>query len=637
MRLGIAAVLLASVPLPARAEPKLLGYETLVQFLEDPARPLSAYRLIQASTAERPVGVAHDQYNNVCWLFSMQAAADYLGYSLQERGAHYLVWVDDYRGYVDTGYWGSPEFLLAGLANYAHDNESIDLGSSYDDHMSSRTDCSVLDCAGEPEGRQPSYGACADQATFWSGFCTIGDDPTIVEDAWAYLEDETVLGCNDYRNFGFSEARITDFRKIIKAFVDHNAPLVVNVACHHNNVVIGYADIAADGLPDTAITAEVNIQNCTGERAYKIFERLSDPASWAESGNYFSICRLRPWCHHLAGGCDPGGWAAELDADIDLELCRISSGDPPFCNQGDPDVRYYGIHVDCWNGGALERSFFARKENPFVTVDDEVSCDRLEARFADGGDSSAVGARWTTHGYSPAQGRWLPIATHDGIVANRTMKGRLGVQVSARFDPPGAERLAAARIAASDYSQRRSTLVVDFDAGESLYVEIAPPGTYGVRVTCSRDDGTADVFFAEADHGKSHHYTRGDGALFLAEKQFLMEPDHRACDSLELSLALGDASGRLSVTAELSRYGYRAAGGAWIQLNAPWWPDRLASASPGQTGLSGNVNAFTWDETWRDGDILAADGLAGEIASRQTVIELRFGDGTRRSLVVAPY
>lgn len=631
LALGFAASLLTQAATSLAAGP-YLGMDALIAELDDASRRNSEFVIVPGQLGDFEPGPPHGQYRNLCWLFATQTANEYLGFARHVTGSHYTISRDtnddgSNHGH-DVGYWGSPEYVIADGIDYQHQIHGTGvLPASYYTSADTMDACSGL-------AATPDYARCANNSTTWGGFQGLGIDSDVVQIFDEYYTDKAPIGCNDYRSFSYSAAKRDDLRRIIKAFVDNNTPFITNVACQHNVTIIGYGDIDASGLPTTAIGVDAHTDGDTTPR-YFLYENLDQDASWRDSGNYHSICKVRPRNQHLNGGCDSSGWAAQLDASLtnsSLQVCSLPSGTVQNCNEGDINARFYGITVQCWNDGSLQDEFHATPENPFITVPRNTACDDVVAYYNDGrSDRYVTSSKARRYGYHETNEEWVLMSTYTGVNDDFTMSGHSGLQNEMTFASWSSNYAMVYTGAASPYTQRRTTLEFTFNTSEKVTVEVSPPGTYGVHVQCNRNGNNIWSRFIEADHNKTTHQTSSG----LEEYQNALEDSSLSCDSLYLNLSLGETKAATSAT--VTRFGYLDSAGEWRKLNgsAPWSSDTTAMSK--HSGRSGATYSFGWHDSWPDGYRFVGHGISDSYSERKTVLDVTFDDGSTRSIAVSPF
>ena len=116
--------------------------------------------------------------------------------------------------------------------------------------------------------------------------------------------------------FSRTDDEVLAFRRIVKGYIDHEIPILLGVESGgHFNVIIGYSGNTED------VDAAFHIYSAepldgwgrSEERQPKRWRRMDVAAGSMFNGSkliYQYVC----WNQHLDGGCDEGGWAAEIDA-----------------------------------------------------------------------------------------------------------------------------------------------------------------------------------------------------------------------------------------------------------------------------------------------------------------------------------
>jgi len=113
-----------------------------------------------------------------------------------------------------------------------------------------------------------------------------------------------------------TDDEVRAFRRIAKGFVDHGISLVLGVESgEHFNALIGYrGEVEEVDKPFFIYTADpLDGWGRDKSRQPGRWRRMNAVADNLFNGRkliYQYVC----WNHHLAGGCDPGGWAREVDA-----------------------------------------------------------------------------------------------------------------------------------------------------------------------------------------------------------------------------------------------------------------------------------------------------------------------------------
>ncbi len=424
---------------------------------------------------------------------------------------------------------------------------------------------------------------------------------------------------------------------------------------------MGYADIEEDGLPSTFFASDPAqyFDDRQGYREYINLDDFGEGSSWGAAqsdGDRNLITKIVPWNQHLNGGCDSGGWAREFD-----DEWAFSS--PPFtlcddcedvdCNEGNVDgvhPRQYGVNIECWDDGSMVADYYATKENPFVVAGRNVSCDDVFVRYSDGRDDrEIIRGILRRYGYSSATGEWTKLSGYsvsesEGTLDVVTETGRAGNQL---YLMDFANWQTNYRMVGDDipgtYSKRRTTLILEFDNGEELTVEISPPGTYGIKVVCE-DDGNERYYFLEAD--QSTNWVWDDETGYKDEWQFETTSSNCDCDNVSLSIALGANSERSDPSVGVSRFGFHNGSQRWRRLNwsSPWSPDIVSTTD---TGLSGTEHIMEWTTSWPSDYRFVGKNIAGTYSERKTVFSIEFGMSNngpggasqtiRRSVQIVPF
>ena len=588
----------------------------------------------------------------------MAPIIEYLGYNRFTPDAHY----DSTFGYAtsdglkhhteDVGYRLSPEYLM-GLDIHRH---SI---SSNCDHTSSGWECEPFNRAGlyadeaktmlntgTPTSNRCSakfdpgeqYGQCSPRSELYhewldnkgegcgGGACTCSPDAPC---GMYYFTNQVMAhsyaGCNDMRSLRpspTSSADMRHMRRVVKGFVDHNLPLMVIVRRGgHFMYLVGYYDLDSTGLPRNGIITD------SGGR----FSLVSLTDGWNEASNN-SIRDLLPWNQHLDGGCDAGGWASKLDElPSNFKICNLPSGWTSKCME----KRIYGTRIDCIeersNGSTWTRaSYFANDKEGFINDDRLISCDRIDVRFADG-EHRVRSASISRHYYSSTDEWWHRYQSYnaDKVYSYPVGGGNPGRVSRVRFDSSWPQNYwLVAQGLSGTKTKRRSTLKLTLDDGSVRTIEISPPHTYGIELSClNGSDKVVSSYWAEADQGV-FPVASGDHVT----KQFFYELADRSCYKVKARVSLGTDSRVVGATVE--RQLHRGAGSSWSVLTSMRWPDKAKVVSD---GLSGSTREWTWDEAWSDGYWLVADNVSGG-QDRKTVLQLRDGSGNvLRDIEVVPY
>ncbi|MGD8239072.1 MAG: hypothetical protein PVH68_11000 [Armatimonadota bacterium] len=125
-------------------------------------------------------------------------------------------------------------------------------------------------------------------------------------------------GCRDARPltaFSRSDDEVRAFRRIVKGFIDHQTAIVLGMESGgHFNALIGYRGDTEDvehpffiytadpldgwGRPEARLPGRWRRMNAIGQHMFNGRKLI-----------YQYVC----WHQHLEGGCEPGGWAHEVD------------------------------------------------------------------------------------------------------------------------------------------------------------------------------------------------------------------------------------------------------------------------------------------------------------------------------------
>ena len=651
---------------PVRNRGPYVGINALLTELEDQCYENSDYKLVQGRNREFEIGPAHNQYSRQCWLTSAQMIGEYLGYSMHVPDSHFYIYSPDYANYIDVGYWGSQEHLLVHHSKVAPSYSTITLPNLYENNKTSQHSCGAnLDTSQEFKGaifggntgangdRLPDYGECNGSLTneTWAGFMTLGGEVGDPINFKPWMLKEPLMGCNDYHNEWEVESTPShedqrdDARRIIKAFVDNNLPIIVRVSRGHNNVVVGYADLWGDGLPDTAILADALTDKKHGDVKYRLLQNLHTPGAW-DRGDKFSIDKIRPWHANLNMACEDGGWAKALDNELrTFSVCDSpepeASGDLVCAPH---ENRYFGINIECWDNGHLKHEFYATEENPFVTIGHNVTCDDFIVRYANANDTRRLdSAEVKRYRYNNGDDKWYAVTSYGANAREALVCGRHAAQSTVSLPQWSSNSYMAAENLSNPYTKRRTTVDLSFDNGDHLYVELAPPRTYGVEIKCIKENSRDIEYWSEADKGMTWFVDySGLSSPYIAERQFIYSRANRTCADVELTLRLGANQSRFTPDATVTRYGYDISANQWQKMNlsAPWSPDSREILSPADTGLSGNTYRFRWQKAWPDNYRFVATNLGGTQPERKTRFDVefnRFEDGPRRRIEIFPF
>jgi hypothetical protein len=662
-------------------------FTELTGYLNNPDRRSPVFRIVQPRNGRDTAIASHNQFFNACFFFSIAPIMEHLGYSRFERFGSYTYDMDyltsgglmTYNDF-DAGYFGSPEHLIATYVHYDTHGRGIDGGAGvgiYPCGFFLDDDCD--DLAGSPrtdlnQSQYPckwyfdpadcnpyaifddgtEYGFCSDISqvpstrgsvdTFdrWlnTAQCGCGStecpcSPDASCGSFGFLNqvlvsDARIGGCNDALNFSPAGSDEEQYlRKVIRAFVDHNIPLLAAVDDGgHFMTLIGYADLDEAGLPCTAILADPIYRTywTADLTAWGLTDR--DDERWALVG-------ITPWAQHLDGGCDEGGWAKAFDEDQTasqslrdkFRLCRTAGNDMSRCVD-----RYYGIQLSCYDEGLVQSRYHAYVEDPFIAVPRNTSCDMVALRWADGNtrvESATINRYW----YNTGSKGWERISSYtpDSNTAYGASPGHSGGQNLIVWDEAWPENYwLAAEGLPSPTTKRRTTVELSLSDGSQKRVEIAPPGTYGLTVNCIDNGQTVATYFAEADHDV-FTTQRPD----MVSRQFFVEDRNVSCDSVGVKVSLG--YGSAVSQAEIERW-YYGTDGRWLKANAtaPWESDQSYTL---EENLTGTVKGFLWTESWPDDHWLVADGVGSgaDWGSRKTIIRLyNRGGEIAREIEIVP-
>ncbi len=643
-------------------------YDHLMDHMQDTERRERPFRMVRPrqgrDTAESP----HNQFYNSCFFYSTAPILEYLGYSRFEAGSSfeqdfYYVDSDSFEIYenFDVGYHNSPEHLMSTFLTY----EALNRGYSYEYNWPygwtfethpeiywcgffEDDDCGDLDNSPRTDlntGSMPcgtvlgdywiyeageEYGVCptlGDSYEWWLNEVQLGcgGDCDCTQDAdcgmyWFLNEvmvgDARQGGCNDARPIdpGSSTDR-NHARKIIRAFVDNNVPLLITVQDGgHFMTLVGYEGLTFSGLPQFAILADP---------VRKVLWR-ADLTQW-DGTERWSINAIMPWNHHLDGGCDAGGWASELDATLPghLDICTEPAGWTNSCID-----RTFGTQVSFFDNNYAVGRYQVFPGDTFVTEDTSLDADRVTVVHADP-DVHVTDAQIRRYWFDESDDRWEGGTTYDAddIDYYSIGSGRTGIETHVTFDAVWPDDYwFVAQGLSWPYTQRRVKIELDLSDGSVQTIEVAPPETYGLTVEFD-DNGTVRSYFSPP----AANLTDIDGEPGL---QQVYENYDRDADEVRLFVALGvdvDVD-----DAEIQRY-YWGIYDEWLPLNSAWFADDVDFTS---RGLTGTEVEFTWDISWIDDYWFAGDyiGSGATYGDRLTVIRLLDSHGdVIRELEVAPH
>ena len=169
-----------------------------------------------------------------------------------------------------------------------------------------------------------------------------------------------------------------------------------------------------------------------------------------------------------------------------------------------------------------------------------------------------------------------------------------------------------------------------FTDGTSQAIELSPPETYGIEVSCIDNGSVRSSYTYEADHGV---FNAEDGGF--ENRQFLFEYYDYSCDEIRVRANLGQGSNWVGATAQ--RMYYSTSTGSWAAAGSAWYPDMNRIISD---GLSGYTRELIFDDVWPDNNWLVADGVGSgtDYGDRKTVLRLYDGAlNTLRIVEVVPY
>ena len=610
--------------------------------------------IIQSRHGQEILQSRHRQYGRACGIFSLAMVTEYLGFAHFTPGAN-DDWQFDYGSFagasVNIGYFGSAEHLMAEIYDY---ETTLDRKRPQEEKLGdyifnnySTTSCNrYLKDGYNDEPVPPAYrgshttdlyGYCQSPTDrFPSWFNTIGtgcsrcryDEPRGI---FGFLNQRTLVGCNDADSFIVNADNLDDMRRIIKAFIDHNVPLVMTSrAGQHFMVIVGYANLddLDPPLPRTIIvsnpqlTRDGNYGNAPGgtqpgpRPKFWIFDDLDRLETWTDKGSdvaaYFAnVHRIFPWNQHLNSGCEAGGWAAQLDN----QLSKVSLCTHPTSLACTP--QWFGYQVICLKDG-FHRKYHGFTEDMFITEPRNTTCDKIYIAYADGSNREVASTEITSYAYHGRQRRWIEGRTwpHNRRATSDYVAGR-ATSIWWTSNWPAGNYWTAEGLDAP-HTKRRVRLRLNLSDGTSKDIEIAPPQTYGVNVNCLRDGAVHRNYFVEPDR------------RFFDNKIYIKESRNTTCDDVEMRVSLG--SEREISGARITRYRYDVIRKEWSPINSKP-ADTLTEID---TGLTGKSYDITWNQSWRDNYWWSAEGLALPHTKRKVELTLELMDGTTRSISVVP-
>lgn len=640
-------------------------FSDLISHLKDTHRRSQTLKLVQPRNGQPTPAARHNQYWNACFFFSIAPIIEYLGYARFEHFGQFSFAMDYFtqnglQSYpnLDVGYYGSPEHLIAMYIDQDTEHRGVThsqgvsiypcgffTGEDWDDcnkSAASRTTLNTTPFVCNDPGASYSifnsgeeYGFCPTLASSFDSWlqrisagCGGGCDCEMEAECGMYwfmnrFLSGGVAGVNDARPLNPNAGSATDLqhmRRIIKAFVDRNLPLLVSVQNGgHFMTLVGYADLDSSGIPRIGILSD------PVHRVYWTSDLLSwdGPERWSLNG-------IDPWNQHLDRACEENGWARELDdgLPVKFKLCTMPDGWTVEA-QG----RFYGANLTCENEGAVKAQYFAYAEDPFISDSRQIDCDRLTLWYNDGAKKvkSATARRYQ---YNSTNSKWEILSTlkANSVKNYEALPSHLGPRNQIIWDGAWPENywLVASGLA-GQYPSRRTAIELKFTDGSSKYIEITPGGAYGVKLRCLDNGSVIRSYFSEADHSVFSVGTETGDNL-----QVFFEADNVSCDRVEATVNLGKGTPVGKATIERQYYGPT---GQWLKANssAPWTPDTSANFLD---GLSGNTKRFVWDAKWPENDwLVARDVGSGDTrGDRKTILRL-FNSSNQiiRHIEIVPY
>jgi hypothetical protein len=641
-------------------------FSDLIGYLKDTHRRSQSLKLVQPRNGQATPTARHNQYWNACFFFSIAPIVEYLGYARFNHLGHFSVSMDyltqnGLQSYssLDVGYYGSPEHLIAMYIDQDTEHRGVTHSQGVSIYPCGFFSGEITDGCNKSAASRTTLNTasfpCNDPASSYSifdsgeeyGFC-----PTLTSTFDSWLQristgcgsggcdcemdahcgifwfmnkflDVGVAGVNDARPLNPNAGSATDLehmRSIIKAFVDHNLPLLVSVqGGGHFMTLVGYADLDDSGVPQTGILSD------PVRRAYW----TSDLLSW-DGTERWSLNGIYPWNQHLDRACEENGWAKELDDGLPskFKLCTMPDGWTVEAQD-----RFYGADLTCENGGVIKAQYFVYAEDPFISDSRQIDCDRLTLWYNDGTKQvkSATARRYQ---YNSSKAKWESLSTlkADSVKNYAALPGYFGPRSQVIWDAAWPENywLVASGLE-GQYPSRRTTVELKFKDGSSKYIEITPGGAYGVKLKCLDNGAVIKSYFSEADHSVfSVGEDTGDNL------QIFFEADNVSCDRVEATVNVGKGTPVGKATIERQYYG---PSGQWLKANssAPWAPNTSATFVD---GLSGSTKRFVWDNKWPENDWLVARnvGSGDTRGDRRTILRL-FNSSNQviRQIEIVPY
>lgn len=664
-------------------------YNQLIEELTRPTRRSHTMRIVQSRNGLPAPMAVHTQYGAACFFFAVAPILEYLGYSRFEHGSHYVqrLWYKvrdhEYLEFhdLDVGYHGSPEdlivrhyiaevvdrtlfgsegaeiypcgFFAGDTCNLAvdprltinttgvlcHDPVNIINYHIFEPGQEYGMCQTLLPTAGASADSYPAFlnaavAGCDNATCACAGNATCG--------AYYFLNKRSngAGGCRDALNFDARVATSAEknaLRRIIKGFIDNNTPLLAGVnSGDHWIPIVGYADMDRQGLPETAITAD------SVQRVYWLVDLRVGmrPDVWNRPERY-SIRGISPWNHNLDRACEERGWARRLDRVIRSTYSQAIANKYQLCGTAQTrlaceDDRYYGAELLCERDSDGNRAidqrtrYFVNEDDLFVSDHRTISCDKLRLRWRDG-SRRVTHARAYRFSLDAASGRWTQLSSYAPdtapVVESTPPPGRTGPETQVVWDRQWTDgrTLVGDGISASS-PKRRTTLYLRFDNGDVRTIEISPPGTYGVDISCFRETPGTSAGAGSARYSVHRFFHKEPVRdLFLADQPdykymtTIPVPSNTTCDALAVQVKLG--TNHQIASAEVERFYYGAAG-VWRSARGVWHPNLSQDRDE---GLSGGTKYFFWGRSWENQHWLAAHnvGEGAGYGDRKTVIRLK--------------
>ncbi len=671
-------------------------YGQLMDELTGPTRRSRTLRMVQNRHGRAAPMARHNQYGGACFFFSVAPILEYLGYSkFKHAGSLPLPFSyrsrDDLESVdFDVGYRGSPEELIL----HYYEGERVER-TVFGEEGAEIYPCGFF--ANERLNDDPRWGPICDKYTdprltindaprrcdrddrFLPGqeygMCqnvgpagTVDSYPAFLDEVWGACGDgcpctrdahcgalhflnrrcQRLGGCSDARSFDSFDTTPAEkdaLRRIIRAFIDNNVPLLATVNSNgHWLPIVGYADLDTEGLPETAITVD------SVDRVYW----LVDLKVWNVLERY-SLRSIFPWNQDLDRGCEPGGWARKTDAHIRATYGAAVGARYRLCGTASMlemcgHDQYYGAELVCerdtdGNGSRdLRERYVLFEPDLFVAERRSVACDRLTLRWRDGA-RHVTRAQVERFEFDPGRGRWLLRSTRASdeppLVETRPPPGRVGPTSTVVWDRQWTDAAdLVAGVVHGDRPLSRTTIGLQLDTGDELTVEVAPPGTYGIEVSCMGESARASAAPGAVAYTTRHSFKlQPYRSLFRVDrldhkvKGGVPLADNVACDALLVRTSLG--AGDRTTRAQVESLQYSSAAG-WRPNGGVVAADSTVSLND---GLSGDSMTFLWGTSWSNGRWLAAHDVivGGSRRDYRTVIRLLDAAGhTTRIVEFAP-